>query len=146
MQALRKLREAAELKCYASHLEQEGLQELKLAMVGNPASWLVDLMTARVHKTSKSAPLSSGASFPHLEGQQAPSPSGPALKKAPHTPITTILLAPKREATMQEVPLPLAPEAIAGPLGTSMLPMVLQGRLPISCHIPPLALPVRSFK
>ena len=68
LQGLRKLREAAELKCYAAHLEQEGLWELELAMAGTPASWLVDLMTAGVHNASESAPLSSGAPFPSMEG------------------------------------------------------------------------------
>ena len=51
LQGLRKLREAAELKCYAASLEQEGLKEVELAMDSTPVSELVDLMSAGVHKT-----------------------------------------------------------------------------------------------
>ena len=50
-----------ELKRYTAHPEQEGLQGLELAMVGTPASWLVDLMSAMVLKASKLAPPSSSA-------------------------------------------------------------------------------------
>ena len=43
-EVLRKLREVPKMKWYVAHLEQEGLQELELAMVGTSASWLVDLV------------------------------------------------------------------------------------------------------
>ena len=54
-----KLRETAEFKSYAACLEGEGLQALGLAMVGTPASWLVDLMSASVQKASPSFPQGS---------------------------------------------------------------------------------------
>ena len=59
LQGLGKLREAAKLKCYAACLKQEGLQELDLAMVSTPVSWLVDLMSAGVCEAGRSAPPSS---------------------------------------------------------------------------------------
>ena len=58
LMGLRKLREAAELKCYAACLEQEGIQELEMAMWSTPVSQLVDLMTAGVHDAGESAPPS----------------------------------------------------------------------------------------
>ena len=61
--------EATELKSYAACLEQEGLQELELAMVGTPVRQLVDLMLARVHKANKLAPPPSRAPFSSVEGQ-----------------------------------------------------------------------------
>ena len=64
--------EVAKLKCYAAHLEWEGFQELALAMVGTPVSQLVNLVSARVHKAGESAPSSSGAPSPSVEGQWAP--------------------------------------------------------------------------
>ena len=78
------LRELAKLKCYVAHLEREGLQELKLAMVGTPASQSVDLISARVHKAGKLAPPSSGAPSPSVESWQAPSPLGPAPESLMH--------------------------------------------------------------
>ena len=71
-QGQRKLREVAELKCYVVHLEQEGFQELELAMAGIPACQLVDLMTAGVHKAKELAPLSSGTSSPSVEPVGSP--------------------------------------------------------------------------
>ena len=56
--SLRKLREAAQLKHYAVHLEQEGLQELELAMGGTPASQLVDMVSAGVNEAGGLAPPS----------------------------------------------------------------------------------------
>ena len=61
------LMELVELKRYSACLEQQGLQELEMAMVDTPVSWLVDLMLAGVHKTSESAPPS-GAPSPSLKG------------------------------------------------------------------------------
>ena len=37
-------------------------------------------------------------------------------------------------------------EAIAGPLGSSELPLMLQGSPPVPCHTPQLTLPAGSFK
>ena len=45
LQVMKKWREVAELKRYTAHLEQEGLQELEMALMGIPASWLVELTT-----------------------------------------------------------------------------------------------------
>ena len=96
LQALRKLRD---LKCYAAHLEQEGHQDLELAMVGTPVSWLVDLVTAGVHEGSQwASSLLGPASKEEATMQEAPLPMG-------------------------------ASEAIAGPSGASQLPVLLQGDL-----------------
>ena len=60
LQVLRTLREAAEVKRYTTCLEWEGLQEVELALAGTPASWLVDLVAAGIHRVDKSAPPPSG--------------------------------------------------------------------------------------
>ena len=72
-QGLRRLREVAELKYYAAHLEQEGVQELDLAMVITPVSWLVDLVSGEIHEAGRLANPSSSVPFPTVEGQQDPS-------------------------------------------------------------------------
>ena len=66
-QVLRKLREVAEFKRYAAHLEQEGLWELEMTLVGTPVSLLVDLIAARVHGVYKSVPSSSRAPSSSVE-------------------------------------------------------------------------------
>ena len=110
-------------------------------------SQLVDLMDARAHGDELALfPL---GPLPHsVEGKWASSPLDQAPKRAHHAPTTIILLAPKEEeVTLQEVPLPSGhSEAIAGPLGSSMLPMVLQRGPPVPYHVPQLALSARSFK
>ena len=67
---------------------QEGLQELELAMLGTPASWLVDLMSAKVHKAGESAPPSSRAPSPNVESWQAPT--------------ATTLVTPKEEGATSQ--------------------------------------------
>ena len=62
------LREAAKMKHYTAHLECEGLQELDLAIVGTPATWIVDLISAGVHEAGRSAPPSPSALSPTVEG------------------------------------------------------------------------------
>ena len=59
----------------------------------------------------------------------------------------TMSASPKEdEMTLQVVPLPSGPaKAIAGPLGSSTLPMELQKELPVPCHIPELVLPAKAF-
>ena len=147
LQTLRKLREAVELKRYAAHQEQKGLQELELAMVGTPRSWLVDLMSAGVHKAGEPDPLS-GAPSPSVEGWWAPSLLEQAPKRACYAPTTITSVAPKEEkVTLQEVPLPSGPsDVIAGPSGISTFQMALQRGPLVPCHIPQVALPARSFK
>ena len=132
LQALRKLREVAELKRYVAHLEWERLQELELAKVGTPASQLADLVSAGVKKAGELAPPSSRAPSNSVEGKWAPSPLGQDQKKAHHTPtITTLVALKEKKATSQEMHLPSGPsEAIAGPLGTSTLLTALQRRPP----------------
>ena len=49
---------------YAAYLEQEGFQELELAMVGTLVSWLVDLVSAGVHVPGRSVSPSPSASSP----------------------------------------------------------------------------------
>ena len=78
-------------------------------MVGTPESQLVDLMSARVHKAVRLAPSSSRAPSPSVEGQQAPSPLGRALKRAHHAPTTKSVALKEEKVTSQEVPLPLRP-------------------------------------
>ena len=130
-QALRKLRKAAEFKCYASCLDWEGLQELELAILGTPASKIVELLSVRVHRACESAPPSAGAPSTSVEGWQAPSHLGQAPKKACYTSTTTTLVAPKEEVTMLGMHLPTSPsKAIVSPLRTSMFLMALQGDLP----------------
>ena len=74
-------------------------------MVGTPVSWLVDIMSAGVHKAGKSAHLSSGTPFPSMEGQQAPSPFGSALMRAHYSPTNTTSVAlMEKEVMMQEAP------------------------------------------
>ena len=101
-------------------------------MGGTPLSQLVNLLSARVHEASESAPPSSGAPSPSVEGQWAPSHLGPAPKRACCIPTTTTSVASKEDdVTMQEVPLPTDPsKAIAGPSQSSLLLAALQGDLP----------------
>ena len=56
----------AELKRYAACLEQEGLQELEMALMGTPVSQLVDLVAAGGHGANESA-SPSGALSPSIE-------------------------------------------------------------------------------
>ena len=134
-----KLREAAEMKCYAAHLEQEGFQELELAMIDTwcqPGS----------RRAGRLAPPSPSAPSPPVEGQWAPSPLGPVPKTGCHVPNATTSGALREEVTLQEVSLPMGScEAIASSSGSSQPPAVLQGS-PVTCHIPQLTLPTRSFK
>ena len=97
--------------------------ELEFAMMGTPASQLVDLMSTGVHKASESAPPSSGATSPSVEGQWAPFPLSSAPKRAHHAPTTTMLVSPKEEeVTMHEGPLPMGPSnAITDPSERSQL-------------------------
>ena len=67
-QGLKKLREEAEMKQYAAHLEQEGLQELELTIVGTPASKLVDLVSAGVKGAGGPGPPSPSASSSTVKG------------------------------------------------------------------------------
>ena len=60
------LREVAKLKSYAASLEWEGIQKLELAMVGTPASQVVDLMSTSIHEAGKIAPPSSWAPSPSV--------------------------------------------------------------------------------
>ena len=140
--------EEAEMKQYTACLEQEGLQELELAKVCTPASWLMDLVSAGIHKVSGLAPPSPSATSSPVEGQWSPSPSDPTPKKVHHSPTTSVSGAPREEeAPLQEMPLPLGPtEAIAGPSGSSQLPLTLQESLPVPCCIPQLTHPAWSFK
>ena len=105
----------------------------------------MDLMAARVHEAGEWVPLG-----PLLLVKRAgwlplfrASP-----KESPSCPTTTTLVAQREEEeTMQEVPLAVGPsEVTGGPLGTSQLPVVLQGEPTISCHMPQLAPPAGSFK
>ena len=147
-QDLRKLREAAKMKRYAARLEREGLQDLELAMISTPVSQPVDLVSAGVHKAGRLAPPSPSASLPTVEVQQVPSPLGPIPKRSHHAPTASTSGALRKEdVPLQEVPLPMGPsEPIAGPTGSSQLPLELQGSPPVPCHIPQLALPARSSK
>ena len=125
LQGLRKLREVAKLKCYAGHLEQKH-KELELAMMGTPVSWVVDLVSAVVHRAIGLAPSSPGAPSPSVEGQWTPSPLGPSPKRAHCALTTTISAVTMEEVMLQEVPLPTGSfEAISGPLESSQLLMVL---------------------
>ena len=108
-----------------------------------PISQLVDLATARVHDTSKSAHLSPGAPSPSVEGQWAPPPLGPAPKRACCASTSTMSVAPKEEkATVQEVPLPTGPsEAAAAPWEALSFWQCCQGDLPspatsLNSHFP----------
>ena len=101
-----------------------------------PCKPVSGLMSAGDHEAGELAPPSSGAPFPSVESQWAPSP----------TTKTSVALKEK-EVTMQEVPLLTGPsEAIADPLGSCQLQAVLQGGPPIPCHIPQLTLTSGSFK
>ena len=90
-------REVAVLKRYAACLEWEGLQELELAMVGTPASQLVDLLCAGVNEASESAPPSSRDPSPSMEGWWGPSPLRQALKRANYAPTTAMSVVLKEE-------------------------------------------------
>ena len=95
-----------------------------------------------------SLPPPSCAPSPSMEGWWVLSPLEQAPKSAHHNPTTTMSVAPKEEeeVTSQKVLLLSGPsEAIAGPLGISMLPMVLQRGHLVPCCIHQLALPTRSF-
>ena len=107
-------------------------------MVGTSSSWLVDLVSARVHEAGGLAPPSPSAPSPTVEGQQVPSPFGPVLERAHHAPTTTTSGALREEeVTSQEEPLPMgSSEAIAGPYGSSQLPTMLQESHPVLCCIP----------
>ena len=106
-QGLSKMEKVPKMKQYASHLEQEGLQELKLAMIGTPGSQLTDLVSARVHEAGRSAP-SLSASSSAVEGWWAPSPLGPIPKRAHHAPTTS---TPRALGTLpyRKCPFPQAP-------------------------------------
>ena len=146
LKGLRKMRKVAELKCYAVCLEWKGIQELELAMVGTPASWLVDIMSAGVHKAGELAPPSPQAPSPSVEGWKCPFPLGSAPKRAHHPPTPTTSVASKEEekVTVQEaLSLMGLSEAIAGPSGSSHGGDARGHTLP--CHIPQLTLPAGSF-
>ena len=61
LQALQKLGEVADLRKAVAHQKWKGLQELEMAMVGTPASQLVDLVAVRVNGANDLASSPSGA-------------------------------------------------------------------------------------
>ena len=102
--------EASKMKRAAAHLEQEGLQEMEMALMGTPVKQLVDLMEARVHKAEKLTPPSSGAPSPSMERCWVPTPSQQAPKRTHHSPSNTTLVTSKEDnPTLQVAPLPSGP-------------------------------------
>ena len=134
------------MKRAAAHLEWEGFQELEMALVGTPVSWLVDLMAAMVQRANELAPPSSSAPFPNVERQWAPVLWSRPWREA-ITQSTTMLVAPKEdEPTLQVAPLPSdLLDAIDGSLGSSTLPIGLQKVPLVPCCITELALPAMAF-
>ena len=113
-------------------------------MAGTPASQLVDLMAAGVHRNNESVPPSSGA--PPLVCRDGGLPllwSRPQKRvHHPHT-ATTSVVSKEDKATLQEVPLPSGPsKAIAGYSGSSKLKTALQRGSLIPCRVPQLELPL----
>ena len=58
LQALWKLREAAEVKRYAAHLEQDGCLEHEMVLVATLACQLVHLIVQGIHHVGKATPFS----------------------------------------------------------------------------------------
>ena len=79
-----KLREVAELKRCAAHLQQERLQELEMDLVSTPASWLMDFDAAGVHRASKSTHPPSVTLSPSFRGLWYPSTVRQSPKRAHH--------------------------------------------------------------
>ena len=101
-----------EIKCYAACLEQEGLQEVEMVLVGTSAYQLVDLITKGVHRTGDttlSLPL--GLWHP-LQGSDRLLPSGVDLflERTCHSPTTMMPLSPKEEEpALQVSPMQMGP-------------------------------------
>ena len=84
--------------------------------MGTPASQLVDIMAAGVHRGAPSFG------------------DGKALKRAYHAPTTTTSVASKGdEATLMEVPLPSDPSEVTTGISGSSMPLMTLHRGP---HIP----------
>ena len=133
----------AQLKRYAAHQEQEGLQGLGMALVGTPASWLMDRETAGSRSQCVDS-LSFWDPIPKFKEVACSLYCGTIPKESPLLPYPTTPVFLKEDEPMPQVA-PLAQgatEAIAGPSGSSTLPV----GLPRVCHIANQSLPAKVFK
>ena len=108
-----------------------------MALVGNPASVLMDFV-ARVFETSKSTTPPSRTLSPSSRRQWAPSSLGESM-----IPVSS----EEDELMLQVASIPSGPtEAIASPSGSSTLPMGFPRGPPVPCYITSMTLPAEAFK
>ena len=148
LQALWKLREAAELKWYAALLGVRGTSGAWDGRGRYPAHQALDLIIEGSHRAGEATPSPSRTLAPTSWKQWALTGVNLFAKRAHHSPTTMVLAFPEEEElvpkamTRQSNPI----VTIASPLASYTFPVGLHKGPPVPWHIIMLTLPARAFK